>query len=62
MPEIEDKLKEIMALVFEVSNDDNDNQALIDSYDKKDQLFYEVNWEDTNLFTEGGKKIEAAYV
>lgn len=47
--------------VFEVSNDDNENEALIQSYDEKNELYYAVNWEDDSLFTEDGIKIRSVY-
>ena len=46
--------------IFEVDEDDNINQALIDSCEP-DTLLYIVNWEDNSLYTEDGIKIESVY-
>ena len=47
--------------VFEVSEDDDINLCLIESYEEENELMYLVNWEDSELYTEDGIKIEAAY-
>ena len=46
--------------IYEVYENDNDNLGLIETF-KKDELTYHVNWEDNNLFTEYGQKIEPVY-
>jgi len=47
--------------VFEVSIMDSDNEALIQSYEEPNQLFYMINWDDENLYTEEGVKIPPVY-
>ena len=48
--------------IFDVSDDMNENQCLIETYDnEEDVLFYDINYEDDNLYTENGKKIEMIY-
>lgn len=48
--------------VFEVSDDMNENQCLLESYEGEiDALLYCVNWEDDSLYTESGIKIEKVY-
>jgi len=46
--------------VFTVSDDDNENEALIESYGEEG-LAYGINWEDYDLYTEEGVKIESMY-
>jgi len=45
--------------VFEVEDDDI-NLCLIESYEE-DALMYLINWEDLELYTEDGARIEAVY-
>ena len=48
--------------IFEVSDDMNENQCLIESYEGEDYaLLYNINYEDDNLYTEDGNKIESIY-
>ena len=46
--------------VFEVSDDDDEMVALIDSYGPG-ELSYSVNWESQDLYTEDGIQIESVY-
>ena len=46
--------------IFIVSDDDSENQALIDSYEG-DDLFYDVLWEGEDLYTEDGIRVVAVY-
>ena len=46
--------------IFEVDEDMNVNEALIDTYEDG-ELFYCINWEDDDLYTEQGVKIESVY-
>lgn len=46
--------------IFDVTGNDEQDQALIDTYEK-DELDYDINWEDNNLFTEDGYQIKPAY-
>lgn len=49
-------------MIFEVSDDMNENQCLLESYiGEKDALLYCINYEDDNLYTEDGVKIEKVY-
>lgn len=48
--------------IFEVSEDMNENECLIESYEgEPDALFYAVNWEGESLYTECGIEIESIY-
>ena len=46
--------------IFTVSDDDNENEALIEGYEEG-ELFYRVHWEGDDLMTEGGESIKAVY-
>ena len=47
--------------LFLVSDDNNENAALLEEYENDGGLIYFVNWEDDHLFTEDGQKIEPVY-
>lgn len=46
--------------VFEVPAELNEVEALIETYEVN-ELEYHVNWEDSDLYTESGVKIESVY-
>ena len=46
--------------IFLVSDDDSENEALIEGYEEG-ELFYGVHWEGDDLMTEDGESIEAVY-
>ena len=46
--------------IFEVSDNDYENEALIETYGSN-ELFYSVLWEGEPIFTESGIEIEPVY-